>query len=63
MKTVRELSDEYGIDRSTLLKAAQRGVFGDAAKRSGATWLIDETSSDFMKWLNSRKRKSPAALA
>jgi hypothetical protein len=48
-KTVRELSDEYGIDRSTLLKAAQQCRI--PARRSGKTWLIDDESDIFKQWL------------
>lgn len=59
MKTVRELSDEHGIDRSTLLKAVQQGRI--PGKQSGSTWLINEESPDFEKWLDSRKRKSSSA--
>ncbi len=61
MKTVRELSDEHGIDRSTLLKAVQQSRI--PGKQSGHTWLIDEASEAFEKWLKSRKRKSPASLS
>lgn len=51
MKTIKEISVERGLDRSTLLKAAQRGAFGEFAKQSGATWLIDDASSIFKSWL------------
>jgi hypothetical protein len=57
MKTIKEIIDERALDRSTVLKAAQRGAFGEAARKSGATWLIDDTSAAFEQWLASRKRK------
>lgn len=50
-KTVSEISVERSLDRSTLLKAAQRGVFGEAARKSGDTWLIDDESEAFSEWL------------
>ena len=50
MKTIKEISVERSIDRSTLLKAAQRGAFGEAARKSGDTWLIDDTSEWFKAW-------------
>ena len=63
MKTVKELSDLHGLDRSTLLKAAQQGRV--PARQSGKTWLIDEESPAFKRWLArtgpGRPRKSPAA--
>lgn len=56
MKTIKELSVKHGIDRSTLLKAAQQGRI--PGRQSGATWIINDESDDFKKWLISRKRKS-----
>lgn len=53
MKTIREIVVERYLDRSTLLKAAQRGVFGDAARKSGDIWLIDDTAPEFDAWLTS----------
>lgn len=61
MKTIKEISEERGIDRSTLLKAAQRDAFGDAAKQSGATWLINDESEEFKTWLASRNRPGVTA--
>jgi len=58
MKTIKEISVERSLDRSTLLKAAQRGVFGESARQSGKTWLIDDTSEAFKTWLTSRKRST-----
>jgi len=57
-KTIREISVERSIDRSTLLKAAKRGVFGEAARQSGKTWLIDDESEAFKQWYVSRKRST-----
>ncbi len=59
MKTIKELSVEHGIDRSTLLKAAKQGRI--PARQSGKTWLIDNESPDFKFWLISRKRKPLAS--
>jgi len=59
MKTVKELSVEHGIDRSTLLKAAKQGRI--PARQSGKTWIVDEESTDFKWWLTSRKRKPQAS--
>lgn len=59
MKTIKELSVERSIDRSTLLKAAQRGAI--SARKSGDTWLVDDESELFKQWLDSRKRKSSSA--
>src|SRR5258708_15881643 len=55
MKTVRELSDEHGIDRSTLLKAVQQSRI--PGHQSGKTWIVDESSPDFEKCLKSRNPK------
>ena len=57
MKTIKEIVETRYLDRSTLLKAAQRGAFGDAARKSGDTWLIDDTSPEFDAWLISRVRR------
>lgn len=59
MKTIKELSVERSLDRSTLLKAAQQGRI--PARQSGRTWLIDDESDDFQTWLASRKRKTVTA--
>lgn len=50
MKTIAEIVVERSLDRSTLLKAAQRGAFGEAARKSGDTWLIDDASLAFEAW-------------
>ncbi len=59
MKTVREISVEQRLNRSTLLKAAQRGIFGNTARKSGATWLIDDESEAFKVWLAGSKIGRP----
>lgn len=59
MKTIKEISAERKLDRSTLLKAAQRSVFGGAARRSGSTWLIDDESEAFKTWLAGSKTGRP----
>ncbi len=51
MKTIKEICIERHLDRSTVLKAAQRGIFGKAARKSGGTWLIDDESEVFLAWL------------
>lgn len=55
MKTVKELSVELSIDRSTLLKAVQRNAI--PGHKSGDIWLIDDGSDLFKQWVKSRKRK------
>jgi len=59
MKTIKESSVELGIDRSTLLKAAQSTRI--PGRKSGDIWLIDTESEVFKQWLSSRKRKSSIA--
>ena len=59
MKTIKELADERGLSRSTILKAAQRGAFAESARRSGAVWLIDEESEAFRQWLAGVGRGRP----
>lgn len=49
MKTVKELSIECGVHRTTLNKAIERGDF--AARKSGSVFLIDEDSPEFKAWL------------
>jgi hypothetical protein len=67
MKTIKEICVERQLDRSTLLKAAKRGVFGETARQSGKTWLIDDESEAFKKWLagsltgRPRKTSMPAS--
>jgi len=51
MKTIKEICIERHLDRSTVLKAAQRGTFGKATRKSGGTWLIDDESEPFLAWL------------
>lgn len=59
MKTIPEICVERSLDRSTLLKAAQRGVFKDAARKaSERTWLIDDTSEVFQAWLSAHSQQS-----
>jgi len=59
MKTIKEISVEQQLGRSTLLKAAQRGVFGESARKSGDTWLIDDESEVFKDWLSDSKTGRP----
>lgn len=51
-KTIKQISTEENISRSTVLQAAQRGVFGLSAHKSGDTWIIDTDSALFTSWLN-----------
>ena len=65
MKTISELSVKTGIDRSTLLKAAQQSRI--PARQSGATWLIDDESEEFKQWVlvgshMGRPRKFPETI-
>jgi hypothetical protein len=59
-KTIAELSGEYGVHRTTLNKAVERGAF--PFRRSGNIILIDEESEQFRAWLagngKGRPRKS-----
>lgn len=57
MKTIPELSACLGIHRDTLRKAAIRGAFPNR-KAGERTYLIDEESSEFKEWLQSRERKA-----
>lgn len=57
MKTIKELSVECGVHRTTLNKAVQRGAI--PARRSGTIILIDEGSPKFRAWLVGRSRTSP----
>lgn len=59
MKTINEIAVERNLNRSTLLKAAQRGKFGDAAHQSGKTWLVDDESEKFKQWLAGEKIGRP----
>lgn len=64
MKTIKELSVECSVHRTTLNKAVKRDAF--PARRSGSILLIDEESPAFKAWLadttHGRPRKVPAAL-
>ena len=51
VQTVRAVQDATGINRSTILQALGKGAFGEAAYRSGDTWLIDTEHDDFKQWL------------
>lgn len=55
MKTIKGICQEYQIDRSTVLKAAQQNRI--PARQEGTIWLIDEEHKDFKAWLQSRTRK------
>ena len=64
MKTIKEISVERSLDRSTLLKAAQRGYI--PARKSGSTWLVDDESPTFLTWLyvyRHRRHASPSLPA
>jgi hypothetical protein len=50
MKTIREVSEATGISRFTLQQVAKHGVFGEAAKQSGSTWLLNTEHELFKKW-------------
>jgi hypothetical protein len=50
-KTIREISDEAHISRFTLAQVAREGRFGNAARQSGVTWLIDTEAEQFKQWL------------
>jgi hypothetical protein len=59
MKTIKQISVEHHLNRSTLLKAAQRGTFADAATQSGTIWLVDDSSQLFLSWLTGSKTGRP----
>lgn len=58
VQAVRAVQDATGINRSTILQALNRGAFGEAAYRSGDTWLLDTEHSDFKQWLNAHWRQA-----
>lgn len=61
MKTIKELSQELSVHRTTLNKAIERGDI--PARKSGSILLVDDESEPFKCWLtkhNSRKVTSPA---
>jgi len=62
MKTIAEIALERSLDRSTLLKAAQRGAFAEAARKSGDTWLIDDESEAFTYWLAGAGKGRPRTI-
>lgn len=45
------IAEREGVDRTTLRKAAMRGAFGDAVKRSRSAYLLDTASDAFQSWL------------
>ena len=52
MKTIGQITQEYHLDRGTLLKAAKiPHLLGDVATQSGHIWLIDDASDQFKAWL------------
>jgi len=51
VQTVRAVQDETSINRSTILQAVYNGLLGEAAYKSGDTWLIDTSHDDFTRWL------------
>jgi hypothetical protein len=51
VQTIRAVQDATGVNRSTIIQAAIKGLLGDATYRSGDTWLIDTSHVDFVKWL------------
>jgi excisionase family DNA binding protein len=55
MKTIKELSEELSIDRSTLLKAAQDGRI--PAHQSGATWIIHTEDEQYIQWLEAHMKR------
>ncbi len=57
MKTIAQLSSEYGVHRTTLNKAIRRGDI-DAALY-GKTYLVDEDSEKFKVWLAGAKLGRP----
>lgn len=57
MKTIKEVSVECGVHRTTLNKAVKLKII--PARKSGDIWLIDEESEEFKKWLAGSKKGRP----
>jgi len=57
MKTIKEISLECGVHRTTLNKAIDHKII--PARKSGDIWLIDDESDDFKKWLAGAKTGRP----
>jgi hypothetical protein len=55
MKTIPQLSEEFGVPPSTLRDARSRNAF--PSQQAGRDWLIDETSPQFAAWLEARPRQ------
>lgn len=58
VQAVRAVQDATGINRSTILQALGKGAFGEAAYKSGDTWLIDTDHADFKRWLEAHWQQS-----
>jgi len=61
MKTIKEVSLECGVHRTTLNKAIERKAF--PARKSGSILLIDEESEEFKQWLAGSRMGRPRIAA
>lgn len=54
-KTIRELSEQTGINRFTFSQAARQGRLGNASRgvqeSRGLVYLIDDEHPDYQRWL------------
>ncbi len=50
IQTTRALQDATGINRTVFTQAANNGLLGEAAYKSGDSWLFDTSHPDFDKW-------------
>ncbi len=52
------VSELSGVHRTTINQAINKGLLGNAAYRSGDTWLIDTAHLGFIQWLASHWEQS-----
>ena len=50
VQTTRAIQDATGINRTVFTQAANNGLLGESAYRSGDSWLFDTSHPDFVKW-------------
>src|SRR3984885_9728009 len=62
-KTISRVLEEKGLHKATLQQAAYgkrgaSGVLGDAARREGKIWLIDDEHPSFITWLDAHWKQA-----
>jgi hypothetical protein len=62
LMTIREITNDTGVDRSILLKCAQHKVFKGRTHQSGATWLVDVQHASFQEWKQKHIQKGSKKL-